>query len=81
MKAVRMTGAGGVEVLGIGDHPDPLTKPDELLVGVRATALNRADLLQRRGKYPPWMRRGRSILRNGSRDSPSRGSRTAGCVR
>ena len=53
MKAVRMKGAGGVEVLHIGEHPDPLPEPDELLVRVRATALNRADLLQRRGNYPP----------------------------
>ena len=53
MKAVGMTGYGGVEVLQIGDHPDPLPKNDELLVRIRATALNRADLLQRRGKYPP----------------------------
>ena len=53
MKAVRMKGAGGVEVLQVGEHPDPVPEPDELLVRVRATALNRADLLQRRGKYPP----------------------------
>src|SRR4030066_1815 len=48
-----MRGTGGVEVLHIGDHPDPRPKAGELLVRVRATALNRADLLQRRGKYPP----------------------------
>jgi putative PIG3 family NAD(P)H quinone oxidoreductase len=48
-----MSGFGGVDVLHIGDHPDPAPKDDELLVHVRATALNRADLLQRRGKYPP----------------------------
>ncbi len=53
MKAVRMKGYGGVEVLHIGDHPNPLLNEDGLLVCVRATALNRADLLQRRGKYPP----------------------------
>src|SRR4030042_5678022 len=48
-----MRGTGGVEVLHIGDHSDPRPKAGELLVRVRATALNRADLLQRRGKYPP----------------------------
>lgn len=53
MKAVRMAGFGGVEVLHIGDHPDPRPEPGELLVRIRATALNRADLLQRRGLYPP----------------------------
>lgn len=53
VKAIGMSGFGGVDVLQIGDHPDPAPKDDELLVRVRATALNRADLLQRRGKYPP----------------------------
>jgi tumor protein p53-inducible protein 3 len=48
-----MSGTGGVEVLHIGEHPDPVMKEDELLVQVKATALNRADLLQRRGKHPP----------------------------
>lgn len=53
MKAVLMRGTGGVEVLYIGEHPDPTMRDDELLVQVHATALNRADLLQRRGKHPP----------------------------
>ena len=53
MKAVLMSGTGGVEVLHIGEHPDPVMKEGELLVRIRATALNRADLLQRRGKHPP----------------------------
>ena len=53
MKAVLMRGTGGVEVLHIGMHPDPVMKEDEILVRVKATALNRADLLQRRGKHPP----------------------------
>jgi tumor protein p53-inducible protein 3 len=53
MKAVLLNGHGGVEVLRVGEHPDPVIRDDELLVRVRATALNRADLLQRRGMYPP----------------------------
>ena len=53
MKAVLLSGVGGVEVLHIGEHPDPAMKEEELLVRVKATALNRADLLQRRGKHPP----------------------------
>jgi len=53
MKAVLMSGLGGIEFLHIGEHPDPGMKEDELLVRVKATALNRADLLQRRGKHPP----------------------------
>lgn len=35
------------------DVPEPFPKPDELLVSIKATALNRADLLQVRGMYPP----------------------------
>lgn len=53
MKAVLMRGKGGVDVLHVGEHPDPAMKEDELLVRIHATALNRADLLQRRGKHPP----------------------------
>lgn len=53
MKAILLSGFGGPEVLRIGDHPDPVIGREDLLVRVRATALNRADLLQRRGKYPP----------------------------
>ncbi|MED1824896.1 NAD(P)H-quinone oxidoreductase [Brevibacillus agri] len=39
--------------LYIGDAKEPVPGDDELLVSVKATALNRADLLQRQGKYPP----------------------------
>lgn len=39
--------------LYIGQAPDPVPGDDDLLVSVKATALNRADLLQRKGKYPP----------------------------
>ncbi len=53
MKAVLMRGTGSVEVLHIGEHPDPVMKEGELLLRIHATALNRADLLQRRGKHPP----------------------------
>lgn len=35
------------------DHPDPICRREEVLIKVRATAVNRADLLQRRGLYPP----------------------------
>ena len=34
------------------DVPDPVIRPDEVLVKSRAAALKRADLLQRQGKYP-----------------------------
>ncbi len=53
MKAVVMTGFGGTDVLRLGEVPTPSAGAGELLVRVRATALNRADLLQRRGLYPP----------------------------
>ncbi|WCN38236.1 NAD(P)H-quinone oxidoreductase [Aneurinibacillus uraniidurans] len=39
--------------LYIGETPDPTVGDDEILVQVKATALNRADLLQKRGLYPP----------------------------
>jgi NADPH:quinone reductase len=53
MKAVIMQGIGGIEVLSLGEVPKPTPGPWQLLVRVKATALNRADLWQRRGKYPP----------------------------
>lgn len=52
MKAVILTGAGGPEVLTIGEVPKPEVKPGHIRVRVRAAGLNRADLLQRRGHYP-----------------------------
>lgn len=39
--------------LYLGEAPNPVVGTDDLLVRIRATALNRADLLQRRGLYPP----------------------------
>ncbi len=53
MKAVLFGGKGGPEVISFGDAPDPAPSRGEVLVRVRAAALNRADLLQRRGLYPP----------------------------
>ncbi len=52
MKAIVITRPGGPEVLQYIDVPDPVAGPDDLLVGIKATALNRADLLQRAGAYP-----------------------------
>lgn len=52
MKAIRITRPGGPEVLRLEETPDPMPGPDEVLVDVRAAALNRADLLQRQGHYP-----------------------------
>ncbi|RFU71184.1 NAD(P)H-quinone oxidoreductase [Peribacillus saganii] len=39
--------------LYLGEYKEPEIGDDDLLVSVRATALNRADILQRKGKYPP----------------------------
>jgi hypothetical protein len=52
MRAVVLTSHGGPEVLTIAEVPTPVPGPDEVLVQVAATALNRADLLQRMGLYP-----------------------------
>lgn len=53
MKAIMRSGDGGPEVLKLGEVPVPRPTETQLLVDVRATALNRADLIQRRGGYPP----------------------------
>lgn len=52
MKAIVIPEYGAPEVLALRDLPDPVCGPEDLLVRVRATALNRADILQRRGLYP-----------------------------
>jgi putative PIG3 family NAD(P)H quinone oxidoreductase len=53
MKAVVFGGKGGPEIISVAELPDPAPARGEVLVRVRAAALNRADLLQRRGLYPP----------------------------
>lgn len=53
MRAVTVTEPGGVEVLGWGEVPDPVPGDGEVLIDVVASAVNRADLLQRQGFYPP----------------------------
>ena len=52
MRAVVLTEFGGPEVLRFADIPVPQPDAEEVLVAVRATALNRADLMQRMGLYP-----------------------------
>lgn len=51
MKAAVIVSPGGPEVLQLVDIEEPKPSPDEVLVDVKATALNRADLLQRLGNY------------------------------
>jgi putative PIG3 family NAD(P)H quinone oxidoreductase len=55
MRAVVITEPGGPEVLKVQEVPDPEPAGGEVLVDVTATAINRADLLQRQGNYwvPP----------------------------
>ncbi len=52
MRAIVITQPGGPEVLRLAEVPDPVGGPEDLIVRVRATALNRADILQRMGGYP-----------------------------
>lgn len=52
MRAVVLDVYGDLDVLDVVEVADPVPGPDEILVDVVATALNRADLLQRRGLYP-----------------------------
>jgi putative PIG3 family NAD(P)H quinone oxidoreductase len=52
MRAVVLRSHGGPESLTIEDVPDPTYGPEDVVVRVRATALNRADLLQVMGLYP-----------------------------
>ncbi|WP_053203851.1 NAD(P)H-quinone oxidoreductase [Jiangella muralis] len=52
MHAVVITEPGGPEVLRWTEVPDPVCGPGEAIVDVVASAVNRADLLQRMGKYP-----------------------------
>ncbi len=53
MKAVVLDGFGGLEVLKVRDVERPRPGPGQVLVRVGATSINRPDLVQREGKYPP----------------------------
>src|SRR5580704_17613638 len=53
MKASVFDKPGDESVLKLGDAPDPVPGPNELLIGVRCASVNRADLMQRQGYYPP----------------------------
>ncbi|UOY00322.1 NAD(P)H-quinone oxidoreductase [Blastococcus sp. PRF04-17] len=53
MRAVTFSEPGGPDVLRWTEVPDPVCGPGEVVVDVAATAVNRADLLQRQGFYPP----------------------------
>lgn len=53
MKAVLMDGFGGVEVMKVGEVERPVPGEGQVLVKVHATSINRPDLVQRVGNYPP----------------------------
>ncbi|MGH6655031.1 MAG: NAD(P)H-quinone oxidoreductase [Actinocrinis sp.] len=53
MKAIQISEPGGPEVLSWGEAPDPAPAVGEVLIEIAASAVNRADLLQRAGFYPP----------------------------
>jgi len=53
MRAVICSEPGGVDVLKVGEADDPVAGPGEVVLNVAASAVNRADLLQRQGLYPP----------------------------
>jgi NADPH2:quinone reductase len=53
MRAVEIAEPGGPHVLRIVDRPEPLPGPGEVLIDVVAAGVNRPDLMQREGRYPP----------------------------
>jgi putative PIG3 family NAD(P)H quinone oxidoreductase len=53
MKAVIVEKPGDESALKLGEVPEPKIKPDELLIRVHAAGVNRADIMQRQGFYPP----------------------------
>jgi len=53
MRVIECKGAGGPDVLQIAERPMPQPQADEVLIKVAAAGLNRADILQRQGNYPP----------------------------
>jgi putative PIG3 family NAD(P)H quinone oxidoreductase len=53
MRAVVVSEPGGPEVLQLADVPDPVAGPGEVLVDIVGAGVNRADLMQRQGFYPP----------------------------
>jgi NADPH2:quinone reductase len=53
MKVVEIASVGGPDVLHLADRPTPVVGQGEVLVRVTASGVNRPDVLQRAGKYPP----------------------------
>ncbi|MGH7906075.1 MAG: NAD(P)H-quinone oxidoreductase [Candidatus Binataceae bacterium] len=53
MKAIIVEKPGDARMLKVGDVPDPKPAADQLLIRVKAAGINRADVMQREGRYPP----------------------------
>jgi len=53
MQSIVIDQPGDESVLKLGDVPEPVPGPTDLLLAVRCAALNRADIMQRQGNYPP----------------------------
>ena len=53
MKAILIDKPGNEDVLKLGDFSEPAPGPADLLINVRCVGINRADLMQRQGFYPP----------------------------
>lgn len=53
MKAVLLNGFGGVEMLKLGEAETPEPGPGQVRIKVMATSVNRPDIIQRQGNYPP----------------------------
>ncbi|HUQ50608.1 MAG TPA: NAD(P)H-quinone oxidoreductase, partial [Gammaproteobacteria bacterium] len=53
MKAIVLDGFGGPEVLKVGEAAPPVAGPGRVLIRVHATSVNRPDIVQRQGNYPP----------------------------
>jgi tumor protein p53-inducible protein 3 len=53
MKAILIDKPGNEDVLKLGEFPDPAPGPEDVLINVRCAGINRADLMQRQGFYPP----------------------------
>jgi NADPH2:quinone reductase len=53
MKAIEIPNPGPPEVLRLTDRPSPSPGPGEVLIAVEAAGVNRPDLMQREGRYPP----------------------------
>ena len=53
MRAIEISSFGPPDVLKLVDRPDPVVGPGEVLIDVAAAGVNRPDLMQREGRYPP----------------------------